>query len=72
MQIWIIYCVSIARFVWGGGLALHWFLLTPQICIDPRKIVKISQNYIAAPLVFAQIEYMCVSLEYVLYVYTIK
>ena len=40
-----------------GGLTPLWCLSTPQVCIDPlKKIVKISQKYIAElPLVFPQI-----------------
>ena len=42
-----------------GGFNPLLVPLTPQVCIDPpKKIVKISEKYIAdPPLVFPQIEY---------------
>ena len=42
---------------WGFNPLPLWCLLTSQVCIYPEKIVKISQKYIAPPLVFPQIEY---------------
>ena len=53
---WLFYYIMLsARFVGGGGLS------TPQVFIDSRKIVEISQKYIAEcwphPLFSHKIEY---------------
>ena len=67
-QFWMLYYIfwllySVLDLSGVGGLTLLWCLSTPQVCIDPRKIVKISQKYIADPsLVFPQIEYWLYSL----------
>ena len=47
-----------ARFVGGWGFNPPLVPLNPQVCINPEKIVKISQKYIAdPPLVYPQIKY---------------
>ena len=33
----------------GGGVIFPLVPLNPQVCIDPKNIVKISQTYIAVP-----------------------
>jgi len=45
--------ISSARFVGGWGLTPLWCLSTPKFVLTPRKIVKISQKYIADPLWFS-------------------